>query len=622
MAEFIWKIGGEAGMGIMASGLTMCKVFTRGGLDVVGYPEYPSLIRGGENTFQIRVSDDGVNSPSKTNHLVVCLNRPTVDFHKEQVRENGAIIYDGSTTKIEQNELRQDIKKFDVPLLKLAIDNGGNMIMRNTIALGASLAIMGYDISLLEHVLAETFTKKGQQVIDQNVKIAKAGYDYVLANHKGEAEGFGYKMKKKSDGRKMVITGNEALALGAAAGGLKFYSAYPMTPSSTILHYLAQKEHDLDVLVKQTEDEIAAVLYASGASYAGVRAATGTSGGGFSLMVEGMGMAAMAETPITIFLAQRTGPSTGMPTWTEQADLKFALNASQGEFPRVLIAPGDMHEAFVHSAKALNIADKYQLPVVVLSDKYLSETYFSCTKFDAFAVRIERGKMITQDMKDLPLSTRYKRYALTKDGISPRPIPGVKGGLHVASSYEHDESGYSTENFPMRAAMADKRMRKLEAIIKNEVEMPRLYGPENAEITLVCWGSHKGIALDAMKALEKEGIITNVLHFIYVFPLNAKELKKIFKKFKKTIMVENNSTAQFAGVLREYAGIRLDFKFLKYDARQFFAEEIAEQVKKLTANDWKGKKVVRFVDDFAYDYLQAQRVQGSEPPVPKRETQN
>ncbi len=595
-------------MGIMASGLTMCKVFTRGGLNIVGYPEYPSLIRGGENTFQIRISDSEIHSPSKNSHLVVCLNKPTVDFHKDQIEKDGAIIYDSSATKIEEGELRADIRKFDVPLLKLATDNGGDIIMRNTVALGASLAVMGYEISLLENVLAETFAKKGQQVIDQNVKIARAGYDYVMQNHKSAISSFPHKIAMKSSHKRMVITGNEALALGAAKGGLKFYSVYPMTPSSTIMHYLAQKELDFDVLVKQTEDEIAAILYAAGASYAGVRAATGTSGGGFSLMVETLGMAGMAETPVVVFLAQRTGPSTGMPTWTEQADLKFALNASQGEFPRVLIAPGDVEEAFFQSAKALNIAEKYQLPVIVLSDKYLSETYFSCEKFDTSKVKIERGKMITEDMKDLAPMNRYKRYALTKDGVSQRPIPGVVGGMHVASSYEHDETGFSTENFVTRAAMVNKRMKKLDMILKNEVEMPKLYGPEDAEVTLVCWGSHKGIALDAMNMLAKQGVKANVLHFVYMFPLDAKALKKLFKKFNKTIMVENNRTSQFAGVLREYTGLKPNFKFIKYDARQFFAEEISEAVKKLKDAGWKGKKEQHFIEDFAYDYLQATKV--------------
>lgn len=609
MVEFSWKIGGEAGMGIMAAGLTMSKVFTRGGLNVVGYPEYPSLIRGGENTFQIRVSAEQAHSPTKLNHLVVCLNKPTLDFHRNQICEKGAVIYDSDGTKIEEGELRSDVVKFAVPLLKLARDNGGDIVMRNTVALGASLAVMGYEISMLENVLAETFAKKGKEVIDQNVKIARAGYDYIKQNCNNELQSFQYKIHKKDGHKRMIIAGNEAIALGAAAAGLKFYSVYPMTPSSTIMHYLAQKEFDFDIVVKQTEDEIAAVLYAIGANYAGVRAATGTSGGGFSLMVEAMGMAGMAETPITIFLAQRTGPSTGMPTWTEQADLKFALNASQGEFPRVLIAPGDVTEAFEHTAKALNIADKYQLPVVVLTDKYLSESYFSCEKFDTSKIKIERGKIITENMKDLPPMTRYRRYAITKDGISPRPIPGVVGGMHVASSYEHDEHGFSTEHFGTRVAMVNKRMRKLDQVVKHEFEMPKLYGPEDAEITLVCWGSQKGIALDAMNSLAKEGIKANVLHFIYVFPLDEKKLKKLFRKFNKTILLENNRTAQFAGVLREYTGIRPDFKMLKYNARQFFAEEIADEVKKLKANGWKGKKEIHITEDFEYDYLQVAKVQ-------------
>lgn len=606
MVEFVWKIGGEAGMGIMAAGLTMCKVFTRGGLNVIGYPEYPSLIRGGENTFQIKISDSEVNCPSKNNHLVVCLNRVSVDFHKDQIYPNGAIVYDSSTTKIEQNEFAE-LMKFDVPFSKLAADNGGDVIMRNTVALGASLAIIGYDISILENVLTETFAKKGPEIINQNLKIAKAGYDYIIQNYKSEIDKFEHKISKKGECKKMVITGNEAIALGAAVGGLKFYSVYPMTPSSSIMHYLAQKELDFDILVKQTEDEIAAILYVAGASYAGIRAATGTSGGGFSLMVETLGMAAMAETPVTVFLAQRTGPSTGMPTWTEQADLKFALNASQGEFPRVLIAPGDVDEAFTLSAKALNIAEKYQIPVIVLSDKYLSETYFSCEKFDTNKIKIERGKMITENMNDLPLMTRYKRYAITKDGVSPRPIPSVVGGIHVASSYEHDETGYSTENFATRAMLMDKRMCKLESIIKNEIEMPKLYGPENADVTLICWGSHKGIVLNGMELLKKQGINANVVHFIYLFPLNAKLLKKLFRKLKTTVIVENNRTSQFAGVLKEYVNFKPDFKLLKYDGRQFFAEEIANEVKKLKEMNWKGKKEIHVIDDFAYDFFQVDK---------------
>ncbi len=607
MVEFVWKIGGEAGMGIMASGITLSKVFTRGGLNIVGYPEYPSLVRGGENTFQIKISDEEVRSPSKNNHLVVCLNKVSVDFLKNQIYQNGAIIYDENTTKINPGELRSDIKLFNVPLLKLATDNGGNIIMINTVALGASIAIMGYDITILEEMLAEMFAKKGAEVISQNVKTANAGFTYIMENYKSEVNAFTYKISKKNNNKKIVITGNEALALGAAIGGLKFYSVYPMTPSSSIMHYLAQKELDFDILVKQTEDEIAAVLYASGASYAGVRAATGTSGGGFSLMVEAIGMAAMTETPITIFLAQRTGPSTGMPTWTEQADLKFVLNASQGEFPRVIIAPGDATEAFIHSAKALNIAEKYQIPVVVLSDKYLSETYFSCEKFNIHKIKIERGRIITENMKDLPLSTRYKRYEITKDGISPRPIPGVIGGIHVASSYEHDETGYSSEHFKTRAAMVDKRMRKL-GYIENEMDMPKLYGAPDAEITMVCWGSHKGIALDSIKLLEKEGINANVLHFIYLFPLNAKKIRKIFNNFNKTIIIENNRTAQFAGILKEYTGLKSNFKLLKYSARQFFAEEIAEEIKKLKEKNWKSKKEIHITDDFEYDYFSTEKI--------------
>jgi 2-oxoglutarate/2-oxoacid ferredoxin oxidoreductase subunit alpha len=607
--DFCWKIGGEAGMGIMASGLSMCKAMMRLGFNVVGYPEYPSLVRGGENTFQVRISETGADSPLRKSNLCVFLNTPTAEFHKGQLNDGGAAIFDSSSTKAAESDFPACVL-FDVPLSKIASDNGGDEIMRNTVALGASLAVMGMDTAALEEVMREAFAKKGEQVISQNIKILRAGHDYVISSCKAQLKKCTFKVSapKAKGAKRMLISGNEAIALGAAAGGLKLFSVYPMTPSSTIMHYLAQKELDFGVVIKQTEDEIAAVQYAVGAEYAGVRAATGTSGGGFSLMAETLGLSGISETPVTIFLAQRPGPSTCLPTWTEQADLKFVLNASQGEFLRAIVAPGDMAEEFEWGWKTLNIAEKYQLPAILLTDKYLSESFFSTGRFDLSKVKIERGKIIRDALPALAPQARYKRYLLTVDGVSPRPIPGTENGEHVAGSYEHDETGYSTETFPTRKAMVDKRMSKIKGILKSEFAMPKIYGDKTADITLVCWGSQKGPAIEAAKMLKAEGVNANVLHFVFLFPLDTEKISALFSTLKKTVMVENNATGQFAGVLREYAGVGTDHVVLKYDGRQFFPEDIVQEVLKLKKGGWK-EKTVRFAETFSLDYLQAKKVE-------------
>ncbi len=591
MKELVWKIGGDAGMGIMASGRTMTKVFSRKGYYVIGYPEYPSLVRGGENTFQIRISTKPINSPVKKIDLLVCLDRKTFDFNKNYLNENAVIIYDKDTMEI--NEKETNAKLIHVPLSKIAQKNG-HILMRNTVAIGASLALMNYDFEILKDVLKETFAGKKEEVIKGNINAAKEGYDSI--NEKV------FELDKPEDNEHYIITGNEAFGLGAVAGGMKFYSAYPMTPASTILHYLAKKERDFDIIVKQAEDEIAAINMAIGANFAGVRAATGTSGGGFALMVEALGMAGIAETPLVIFEVQRTGPSTGMPTWTGQGDLKFVLSASQGDFPRVILAPGDMEEAFYLTAEAFNIAEKYQLPVFVMSDKYLAETQFTTKRFDPNKIKIDRGKLILKDMEPLPPLKRFERYKITEDGISPFPVPGVRGGEHVSSSYEHDEHGFSTENFIRRKAQVDKRARKLQTFIK-EMPMPVFYD-NGSDITLITWGSQKGIVLDAINMMDKK---PNLLHFNIVFPLNKEKLKEMFKGFKHTVIIENNSTGHFAGILKEYADIDVDVKVLKYDGRQFFPEEIVEVIKRLKNNNFEEKEI-RLVDDEKYDYLQAKKV--------------
>ncbi|MEW6722272.1 MAG: 2-oxoacid:acceptor oxidoreductase subunit alpha [Candidatus Micrarchaeota archaeon] len=598
--DFVCKIAGQAGAGVMTTGRLMVKCFTRGGYNAIGYPEYPSLIRGGHNTVQVRVSEKPVNAPLQNPDIVIALNKDGIFYHMGSMVPGGIIIYD-QLIDASKFKVREDVKMYPLPLAKLTQEAGGTEQMKNTAALGAALAAIEYPFEVLEGIMKDEFRRKGEEVIKKNVGAAKAGYDFVKGN--------GIRCKKLlkpvSDKRSIIITGNEAITLGAIRGGLKFYAAYPMTPASSILHYMIENEKTFNLVAKQTEDEIAAINYAIGASFAGARSMVGTSGGGFALMAEALGMAAISETPIVIALAQRIGPSTGMPTWTEQGDLRFALHASQGDFPRIILAPGDVQECFFLAAKALNLAEKYQIPVILMSDKNLSESVFSTGRFDQSKVKIERGK-IAKSLPPLPSMTRWKRYALTPDGVSERVLPGTENGIHVSTSYEHDETGFSSESFVMRTKQVQKRASKVKAILK-EMDAPKTYGPADAEVTLVGWGSTKLPALDALPMLEAKGIRANFVHFTHIFPLDADTLRSALGKAKKTVLLENNSTAQFAGLLAECAGVRLDFHILKYDGRPFFPEQIAGELEKLKSAGWKGERETVVVEKEDLEYYHPQR---------------
>jgi 2-oxoglutarate ferredoxin oxidoreductase subunit alpha len=580
--NFVCKIAAQAGAGVMTTGRLMVKCFTRGGYHAIGYPEYPSLIRGGHNTVQVVASDQPVHSPLTQIDIVVALNKDAVFYHMDSMKSGGIIIYD-QMIDISKLKVRTDVKMYPLPLSKLTQEVGGTEQMKNTCALGAALGLINYPVEILNGIIKDELARKGPEVINKNINTVKAGYDYVQAN-KYE---YNVKIKPLSDHRRVIITGNEAITLGAIRAGCKFYAAYPMTPASTILHYMIENEKKFNLVVKQVEDEIAAMNYAVGASFAGARSMVGTSGGGFALMVEALGMAAISETPIVVALAQRIGPSTGMPTWTEQGDLRFALHASQGDFPRVILAPGDVQECFELSAKAHNLAEEYQLPVIIMSDKFLSESVFSTEKFDQSKVKIKRGKLV-KDLPPLPQMGRWTRYQITEDGVSPRVFPGTANGIHVATSYEHDERGFSSESFHMRVKQVDKRARKLKSLM-HEIALPMVYGekPENAEVTLVCWGSVKLSLLDALPLLAKKGIKASVVHFNHIYPLDEKEIQKMLGKSKVKVMFENNSTAQFSGVLKEYTGVEMDINLLKYDGRPFYPEQVVEEIEKLKKAGYK-----------------------------------
>lgn len=585
--DLTWMIGGEAGFGIQSAGNFFALAANRAGLYAFGNTEYPSLIRGGHNSDCIRISDKHVGIHKERLDLLLAMNKETLDLHLKEMVDGGGVVYDAESIKMDSVKIPSGVKMFNVPLKKMAMESGKGDITRNTVGVGACIGLLNYDIEIFYNILKDEFARKGDDVVNNNIAAAKAGYDFVRENYKDQ---FDYELKKiEGSPAKMLLTGNDAVCLGAIKAGCKFIAEYPMTPSSSILHTMAAYAKDFNIIVKHTEDEIAAINMVIGAGWAGVRAMTGTSGGGYSLMVEGIGMAGMAEIPIVCVEVQRPGPSTGLPTRTEQGDLQFILHSSQGEFPRIVIAPGDYNECFYHTFQAFNLAEKYQLPVVVALDKHISESVQTVEPFDTKDLKVDRGKLLSQKELDALSDDTFLRYKNTDDGISPRTLPGMRGGVHHASSYEHDEFGDLPEDEANRIMMMDKRARKLVAALK-ELPAPKLIGAggvdvavdaAKADITFVTWGSPKEALLEVIDLLKADGVTANLLQIVYMIPFHTKEISAILENAKRVIGVEQNGEAQLCALIREKTGYLIEDKLLKYSGRQFTAHELYDKTKVL-----------------------------------------
>ena len=574
MLDITVKIGGEAGFGIMTTGLLLGKIATRSGYNAFEYAEYPSLIRGGHNVIEVRISDEKIYSQQKNVDILVCLNLETFNSHAHEVKEGGVIIYDAD--RIPENKLNKPATYLfyvHVPFVKILQENKLSTVMLNNIALGVLMHVLGIKIDELNALIEENFARKAAEVIDKNKLAASLGFD---CGKNGLPEGYKIKLAKMgSITPKMYISGNEMIGFAAIAAGCRFYCAYPMTPSSALLHYLASKAEKSGMVVKHAEDEISVINMALGASWAGVRSMVGTSGGGFALMVEAVSLAGITETPIVIVMGQRPGPATGMPTWTEQGDLLFVVHSGHGEFPKIVLAPGDAQEAYELTIKAFNLADKYQTPVFIMGDKYIQEGHQSIekSKIEGYKFTIDRGKLLSQEA--LSKLKEYKRYLITDDGISPSVIPGMKGSLHQSNSYEHVEDGHTTEDAAARSAQVDKRNRKGETYLNSDFQLPILYGDKKAPLTLVSWGSMKAPILQAMKEANSK---FNYLHFNHIYPLDRIKIRDILKALKSTILVENNSTGQLGQLLTMVTGIEFPDKLLKYSGRPLYPEEILDKI--------------------------------------------
>ncbi|MCX8163100.1 MAG: 2-oxoacid:acceptor oxidoreductase subunit alpha [Candidatus Micrarchaeota archaeon] len=573
LENIVVKFGGEAGEGLMTAGFIAAKYFQRTGLFVFAENDYPSLIRGGHNTFTVRANTEKIYALDGKVDILIALDKRSVLEHINELSANSVVIFDKKLEgELSQIFTNKNIYPVPVPLTQHSAELG-DLIYSNQIAIGSLIGLIGGKLEILSTILKEKFSSKKEEILEKNLAAATFGYDFVKMHFKEPFE-LPIKEQKKNY---YLLDGNDAVCLASIKAGVKLVAEYPMSPSSSILHWMAAHSQDYGIVVKQTEDEIAAINYVLGAAYAGVRAMTATSGGGFSLMTEALGNAGLAEIPCVIVEVQRAGPSTGLPTYTDQADLLFVINASQGEFPRIVCMPGDPAEAFYETFNVWNMAELVQTPAIILLDKYLGES-FQTVEIKTDNLVVKRGLLQTdQEMEN---AKQFLRHKITPSGISPRSIPGQKNGLYVASSYEHDESGYSSEDPLNRVMQIDKRARKLSAI-NPQLYQPVFFGPATAPLLVVSWGSSKGVILEALKHLNRQNIPIRYMHIKYAIPFATDTVKEALVSASKSIIFEGNSTAQMRSYIRQKTGILIENVCLKYDARPFQVEQVVNEIKKL-----------------------------------------
>ncbi|NLC04119.1 MAG: 2-oxoacid:acceptor oxidoreductase subunit alpha [Tissierellia bacterium] len=552
--DFTILVGGAAGQGMDTFANILEKVLKRNGFHIFRHGDYMSRVRGGHNFLQVRFSDKPISTYRQKSDIIFALNEETVDLHENDLNENGIIILD--------EEISKEKNLIHLPLNKTA-KGLGNVRVSSTIGLGFILKYFGLPKDEAIKIIKEEFNEKISEV---NLRALDEGYD--LTDTK-------YKLETKED-KSILINGNNAVALGAIAAGCKYYCGYPMTPSTGVLNYMSLKSEEMGIVIDQVEDEVAALNMALGASYAGVRAMTGSSGGGIALMAEAFSLAGIIETPVVVINVQRPGPATGLPTRTEQADLRFMIHLGHGEFPKMVISLRNGEDAFYQTARAFNLAEKYQIPVILLSDQELSESTVTYSPFDFEKISINR---YISGEEAIVEGERYKRYKFTEDGVSPRIIPGkIENQVVLVDSDEHDEYGNITESAEVRTKMVDKRARKFESL-KKEVQEPWLIGEEEPEHLIVAWGSLYGAVKEAVEALNLEGVSIGALVFGDIWPFPTEKLGKMYKNVKNLIAVEQNSTAQLDSLIREELLIKCNHKILKYDGRAFSGEEIYSRLK-------------------------------------------
>ncbi|HSW89274.1 MAG TPA: 2-oxoacid:acceptor oxidoreductase subunit alpha [Patescibacteria group bacterium] len=576
MASLNWKIGGKAGEGIAVTSFLMSKICQRAGLQVFEYSEYPSLIRGGHTSGQVKAGD-AVSCQQKHVDLIVVMNEDTVRLHLDEFDEHTKLLVDTQDDKIDFTKY-PSIKPEQlvaVPMVQISREQTGKSLASNMVALAVTCYLFGLDHSVLQQVISDFFKKKGQTVIDENVKAADAGLKFSQENLQIPNS----KFQNPTASKTLFWTGAEAIGFGALSAGVQYYSAYPMTPTSNLMHFMAAAQAKFPVVVKHAEDEISAINGALGASFSGVRSMTGTAGGGFALMVEGVSLAGVTELPLVAVVGGRPGPATGLPTWTSQTDLQYVIHAGHGEFPKVVFTPGNLEESFKITHLAFLLAEKYHTQCYIISDKLLLESRMTV---DASVIPTEfTNTRLSMAQDPLPEDNSFRRFIDTPEGYSPRSVPGQAHGLQLTNSYEHDEYGYATEDALMTKKMVEKRMRKLDGIIK-EVPAPIVVGPAEAEITFVCWGSTRLVLEEVLRQVNQNGATrANFIHIMTAMPFHKDVFAALAGKAKKLVMVEENIGRQGELLIREQTGITFEHRINRYDGRPFYAEDIVKELENL-----------------------------------------
>jgi 2-oxoglutarate ferredoxin oxidoreductase subunit alpha len=556
-------IGGEAGQGLVTVGQILAKTLVRSGYFICVTQDYQSRIRGGHNTFAIGVGVDKVRAPQEAIDLLVALNAETAGLHKKDLTPHGVIVIDEAFAITDDAAVR-------VPFKTLASDRYTNIV-----ALGVIAALLGLDDQMVVQTMTDFFGEGDRDAAEKNRRALGDAYRWA-AGRAVAFERLAATSTTVDPPRRLMMNGNEAIALGAVTAGLKFYSFYPMTPSTSIGLALAGWAKKMGLIVEQAEDEIAVINMALGASFAGAPSMAATSGGGFALMVEGVSLAAMTETPMVIVVGQRPAPATGLPTRTSQADLEFILHAGHGEFPRAIFSPGSIEQCFELSQKALQLADRYQGPVFILTDQFLADSYRAVAPF-----RLD-GMPPVQPWatEGRTVATPYRRFTITEDGISPRLLPGLTEHLVVADSDEHTEDGHITEDLEVRSKMVGKRLKKGEGI-RAEALPPELQGEKKPDLLLLTWGSTKGAMEEAAIALQAKGMRVATLHFSQVWPLVPEHFMGPLREAKEVVAVEGNATGQLARLIRRETGFSIERRVLRYDGLPITPEFILRQLSPL-----------------------------------------
>jgi len=564
--------GGQAGDGSLTTGDLIAGVFKRMGLEVYTYKDFPSRIRGGHTNYVIRAGTRANYGMADFVDCLVAFDLEAVQMHIEEIRSGGFVIFDNTSEELTEEVRRDDVTFYEVPLGKLAKVDLGLEIVRNTISLGVIGKLVGMDPQVVREAVTGVYKRKGEKVVDLNIRAIEAGENYVTEHYGDKPTGYG--LTKGEDGDRLIMMGNDAIGYGALTAGCRFMAGYPITPATDVLEWMAKYAPKYGGVVIQAEDELAAINMIIGASFAGVRSMTATSGPGISLMTEGIGLAGSIEQPIVIIECARAGPSTGLPTKTEQSNLNHLIFGGHGEIPRVVLAPGTVEESFYITIDAFNIAEKYQCPVFVLSEQALCQSKATLPHLNFDHLEVDRGKLVL----DPVVFGEYKRYEFTDDGVSPRVIPGVEGGMHLVPGSEHNDSGVITENAKNRKRMMEKRMGKLISM-KPDLPKANVFGHPEAGIAIIGYGSNRGPIAEAVDRFAEAGVATRFLQLRTLWPFPEEEVQAFIRDAEHIFIVENTFTGQLARLIKVITGpLPHMHSVLKYNGKPFRPIEVIEAI--------------------------------------------